>query len=90
MVPYQIYRALTGQRTHNLEATARRHERTSAAELAATGPAERSSRLKDAVAHLLALAHVRGAAHGGAPGAAAARSTTTTSASTAGPMGCIA
>jgi hypothetical protein len=77
MVPHQIYQVLADQRTRELKASAARHERTAGAQVTGT---ERSSRLKDAVAHLGALVHVR---RGGA-------TSTTTSSSPTGPMGCLA
>jgi len=80
MVPHQIYQALTDQRAHELQAVARRHVHASEARLAATDSTQRSSRLKDAVGHLVALVHVRRSAH----------AASTTTGSTAGPMGCAA
>jgi hypothetical protein len=85
MFPYQIYQALSDQRMHDLRAEARRHEQIAQARLARANT-QRSSRLKDVVRHLEAVLHISTrAATSGLP----ARSTTT-SASTAGPMGCIA
>jgi hypothetical protein len=81
MVPHQIYQALTDQRTHELEAAARRHERIATAQSAATDPSEASSRFKTAVAHVVALVHGRRGAH--------AKATATTG-SGAGTMGCLA
>jgi len=81
MVPHQIYQTLTDQRAHELQAVARRHEHLSEARFAATDSPQRSSRLRDAVGHLVALlVHVRRSAH----------AASTTTGSTAGPMGCVA
>ena len=80
MVPHQIYQALTDQRAHELQAVARRHEHASEARFAATDSTQRSSRLRGAVGHLVALVHVRRSGHAAA----------TTTGSAAGPMGCVA
>lgn len=81
MVPYQIYQALSDQRNRELEARARRNERTWVAQVAPTGMTKPSSRPKQVVARLVRLAHARGGAGAGS---------TTTSTSGAGPMGCAA
>ena len=62
MVPYQIYQALTDQRTHELVATARRHELLVPARHDSTDATEPSSPLRHATAQLAALLHVRGGA----------------------------
>ena len=80
MVPHQIYQALTDQRAHEMQAAARRHELAYEARFAVTDSTQRSSRLKGAVGHLVALVHVRRNAH----------AASTTTGSTAGPMGCAA
>jgi hypothetical protein len=80
MVPHQIYQALTDQRSHELQAVARRHERVSDTRVAATDRVEGSSRLRGALGHLAALVHVRRSAY----------AANTTTGSAAAPMGCVA
>lgn len=86
MYPYQIYKVMADQHIRDLRADTREHGLT----VKAADHTERWSRLRDAVAHLLALVRVpqRDAAVG-----ARARSTsasTGVSAPAAGPMGCAA
>jgi hypothetical protein len=77
MVPYQVQRVLADQRTLELKASARPHERMAGTQLAHT---EHPRRLKYAISALWARVHIRG---GGV-------TTTKASASPAGPMGCVA
>jgi hypothetical protein len=79
MVPYQIYQALTDQRTHELVAAAKRHELLVAARHDSTDATEPTWPLKHATAQLAALLHV--------PGGAGARCAVTL-APGGGPIGC--
>ena len=80
MFPYQIYQGLADQHIRDLQADARRHER-SATRLAQAGQAQHPSRRQSVLNRLLALVHLRAGAD--------ARSETT-SAPAARPRGCIA
>ena len=92
MVPYQISQVLMNEHVHELQAAARRHEQAAEARRAVAGRrAPRTSRLREAFGHLVALAHLdtgvevqRSAPTG--PTSQGSRST----GSTAGPMGCVA
>jgi|BarGraNGADG00212_1021973.scaffolds.fasta_scaffold111156_2 hypothetical protein len=77
--PYQIYQALTDQHIRDVQANARRHERTTAAQLAQADPTQHPSRRRNAVTHLLALVRVR----------ACAGATSATTSAPPGPMGCV-
>jgi hypothetical protein len=89
MVPYQIYQALMDQHDHELQAASRRHGRVAEARRAATSRTEGSSRIKDALGHLVAMARVSGRTEvRRSAGSTTAGSATTGSA--AGPMGCVA
>ena len=79
MVPYQIYQALTDQRTHELVGAAKRHELLVAARHDPTDATEPTSPLKHVTAQLAALLHV--------PGGARARGAVTL-APGGGPIGC--
>jgi hypothetical protein len=91
MLPYQIYQALMDEHVHELQAAAHRRERAAEVRRAAAYRATRSARLKGAFGHLAALAHVKPWAdvqHGAPAGPTTQGSRST--ASTAGPMGCVA
>lgn len=80
MLPYQIYKALTDQRTREVVAAAERHRLLAEARYSSTDTIEPSSRFKDVTARTVALLQVRRGAAG----------STVTSTSGAGPMGCSA
>ena len=79
MLPYQIYQALTDQHIRDAQADARRHERTTAAQLAQADPTQHPSRSRNAVTHLLALVRVR----------AWASATSATTSAPPAPLGCV-
>jgi len=81
MLPYQIYKALTDERTRAVVAAAERHRLLAAGRYSSTDTNESSSRFKDVTARTVALLQVRRGA--------GVRSTVT-SVSGAGPMGCSA
>ena len=80
MFPYQIYQALTDQRTHELVAAAERHRRLIEARYNSTDSNESPWRLRDLIARLAALLQV----------SKDAPRTTVASTSGAGPIGCSA
>jgi hypothetical protein len=90
MFPYQIYQALTEQRTRELMAEARHHELVHEARLARRGPAELSSGLRVLSLRLATLFHPSARAAARGPRARSAMTPPSTSASNAGPMGCNA
>ena len=81
MLPYQIYKALTDERTREVVAAAERHRLLAEARYNSTDTIEPSSRFKDVTARTVALLQVRRGAGAGS---------TVTSTSGAGPMGCSA
>lgn len=81
MFPYQIYQALTDQRTRELMAEARHHELAAEASSARRDRAVVSPHLRKAAARIRVLLHV--------PDGSPERSTSATT-SVAGPMGCVA
>jgi hypothetical protein len=81
MFPYQIYQALSDQRTRDLIAEARHHELVAMASHARGDRTEPSFRLRRAAAQVWAGLHLRDSARVGP---------TVTPVSGAGPMGCSA
>lgn len=91
MLPYQIYQALTDERTRDLVAAARRHEMLVADRYDSTDATESSSRLMDLIAQMVALFHIRRGVHPRSTVTSArASGSTMTSTSAAGPIGCSA
>jgi hypothetical protein len=91
MLPYQIYQALTDQRTRDLMAAARHRELLAAAKHQHHDLTEPSSRLREVAAQMVALLHVRrGARSRSAVSSLRSSGSTMTSATGAGPMGCSA
>jgi hypothetical protein len=90
MYPYQVYKVLADQHIRDLTTDARGHGRMRATQPADMDPTDRSSRVRDAVAHLAALARVPRAAAARNAQAASTAPPTRVSATTASPLGCSA
>jgi len=89
MLPYQMYQALSEERSRELVAAAKRHELVAAARHDSRDATESSSRLKGLTAR---IAGVLNGSRGARSTVTSARGggSTMTSASCAGPIGCSA